>query len=499
MLTALRLTAMALFATALLAIPAHAQDVDGTAQGFDLTSGLQRSLEDLVGRTALDLSQPADPQAQQAGAGEQAAEQGQQADDGEEQEEEDSPGLLVFLDCDRRICDSDYLRQEITFINYVRDRMDGQIQILVTSQFAGAGQEYTFDFIGLREFEGDDTRLTWMSSNTNTQDERREGVAQMIRSGVVHYLAQTPMIHDIEIREEVRRAGQRFLVVDPADDPWNFWVFRLGLNGQIGGEDRRSNYNMRFTGSANRTTEDWKIRFSSNFRHDERKFILNDGSPSIGTTRSWSVLQQTVKTLGSKWGLSGKVAAWQASFTNHEQVFVGAPGIEYNIFPYSESSRRIFTFTYEIGLSYNKYFEETIFLKTEETLIDHSLLVNLDVVQPWGELEGGVDVLQYLNYPEQWSARLNGRIEFRVVRGLSFNVRGSWAAVRNQRFLPAEEQTDEEILLRQGALATNSEYEVNFGVTFQFGSIFNNVVNPRFSANRPGFGSTFGGGGGGRR
>ncbi|MEE3151784.1 MAG: hypothetical protein VX300_05870, partial [Acidobacteriota bacterium] len=47
--------------------------------------------------------------------------------------QEVSPGLLVFLDCDRRTCDQNYLRREITFINYVRDRQDAQIHILVTN------------------------------------------------------------------------------------------------------------------------------------------------------------------------------------------------------------------------------------------------------------------------------------------------------------------------------------------------------------------------------
>ena len=42
------------------------------------------------------------------------------------------PGLLVFLDCDRRTCDQNYLRREITFINYVRDRRDAQIHIPVS-------------------------------------------------------------------------------------------------------------------------------------------------------------------------------------------------------------------------------------------------------------------------------------------------------------------------------------------------------------------------------
>lgn len=455
----------------------------GSAQAFDLASSLQKSWGNGGSTVARREPQSAD-------------EQDQEADSGEEQEE--TPGLLVFLDCNRRTCDEDFLRQNITFINYVRDRQDAQVHILVTTQFAGAGQEYTFEFIGLEEFSGDDIRLVWVSSNTNTQDERREGVAQMIRVGMVHYIAKTPLIHQLEIRQQVQQADRRFLEVDPADDPWNFWVMRLSLNTQISGEDRRSNYNLRFTGSANRTTEAWKLRFSTNVRHDERKFVLNDGSESIGTTRSWTVMHQTVKSLSEHWGLSGKAAAWQASFTNHEFVVIGAPGIEYNIFPYSESSRRVFTITYEIGMGYNSYFEETIFMQNEETLIDHSLLVDLDVTQPWGELEGGVNMLQYLNHSDQWSVRLDGRIEFRIVRGLSFNVRGNWAAVRNQRFLPIEGQTNEEILLRQGALATNSEYEVNFGITWQFGSIFNNVVNPRFTDNRGGFGSTgFGGGGGG--
>jgi len=421
-----------------------------------------------------------------------------QQDEQQPQEQLIEPGALrVFLDCDRRVCDDDYLRQEITFVNWVRQRQDAQVHILVTTQFAGAGLQYDFDFIGREGFEGDETKLQWTSSNTNTEDERREGYAQQIRAGLVYFIAKTPMINNMQIREEVERTTERFLTVSPEDDPWNFWVFRLSLNGQIGGEDRRSNYNMRFNGSANRTTEAWKIRFNSNFRNDERTYILNDGTESIGTTRSWGVSQQVVKSWGPHWGLSGKVAAWQASFTNQELVFAGAPGIEYNVFPYSESSRRIFTFTYEIGISHDKYFEETVFNKFSEMLYDQTLLVNLDVVQPWGELEGGVNILQYLNHLDQWSVRLNGRVEFRIVRGLSFNVRGSWAAVRDQRYLPLAEQSDEDILLRQGALPTDSEYEINFGITFQFGSIFNNVVNPRFNDNRAGFGSFGGGGGGG--
>ncbi len=38
--------------------------------------------------------------------------------------------LTVFLDCDR--CDDDYIRREITFVNYVRDRTESQVHLLIT-------------------------------------------------------------------------------------------------------------------------------------------------------------------------------------------------------------------------------------------------------------------------------------------------------------------------------------------------------------------------------
>ena len=390
------------------------------------------------------------------------------------------PGLLVFLDCDRRTCDQNYLRREITFINYVRDRQDAQIHVLVTNQAAGSGQEYLFNFIGLREFEGDDTQQVWVSSNTNTDDEKRAGIAQRIRVGVLHYLAKTSLIDHIEIREQIQGIEDRFLVVDPDDDPWDFWVFRLHTDGELKGEDRRSEKKINFSVSASRTTPEWKIRNNANYRYDERTFILNDGSETVGMNRFWWFQHQTVKSFGEHWGFSGKMMTGHMTYMNNKLAIVGAPGIEYNIFPYSESSRRIFTFTYEVGMGRYQYFEETLYGKTEEILYDHTLLVNADAIQPWGEVEIGVELAQYLTDFDQWQAEVEGRLEFRIFRGLSVNLSGKWAAVRNQRFLPARGQTDEQILLRQAALATDSRYEMKAGITYQFGSIFNNVVNPRF-------------------
>jgi len=410
---------------------------------------------------------------------------------GAEQESEQTTGLLVFLDCARMICDMDYLRREITFINYVRDRKDAQVHMLSTVRQSGSGWELTFEFIGLREFEGDNVTHQYMASNTNTADESRAGIAQIIRIGVLHYLAKTPLIADIEIRQEVKDIEERFLIVDPGDDPWNFWVFRFGATGRFNKEDRRSNRNVTVTASANRTTEEWKLRANGNLRYDDRSFILNDGSTSFGLTRQVSLTTQAVKSLGEHWGVSFKAAVLKATFVNMDLTWGILPGLEYNFFPYSESSRRSFTITYELGIVHYNYIEETIFSKTSELVYDHGLQTDFTTVAPWGEAEFAIEAAQFINDPDQWRLMLNGRLQFRIIRGLNFNVRANWAAIRDQRYLPASGQTDEEILLEQQALATDSRSSISFGFSYTFGSIFNNVVNPRFTGTRADFSRFF--------
>ena len=60
------------------------------------------------------------------------------------------------------------------------------------------------------------------------------------------------------------------------------------------------------------------------------------------------------------------------------------------------------------------------------------------------------------------------------------NVNGFYARIRDQLYLPAGSASTAEILLRQRQLETSYNYFVSFGFSYQFGSIFNNIVNPRF-------------------
>ena len=68
----------------------------------------------------------------------------------------------VFIDCER--CDLDFLRDDIAWIDHVRDRAVADVHVLVTAQRTGSGgTEYTANFIGLRQFSGKQDTLSYFS------------------------------------------------------------------------------------------------------------------------------------------------------------------------------------------------------------------------------------------------------------------------------------------------------------------------------------------------
>ena len=48
-----------------------------------------------------------------------------------------SPRLRIFLDCDD--CYGDYIRDEVDFVEYVRDPAEADVHVLITSSGTGSG------------------------------------------------------------------------------------------------------------------------------------------------------------------------------------------------------------------------------------------------------------------------------------------------------------------------------------------------------------------------
>ena len=391
----------------------------------------------------------------------------------------------MFLDCDRG-CDFSYLRQEVVWVNYVRDRRDAQVHVLVTRARAGAGWEYSLDYFGLESYKGRDQMLSYSTSDTDTDDERRRGFARIFQLGLVAYAIGTPAGEGLWV--EYREPDPRSLRNGRnGEDPWDYWVFRAGVNLNGSGEDRRDSQSYNGSFSARRTTEDWRIGVGVDQSYRESNFTFDDGERFKDVSRGFGLGGVAVKTLGDHWGVGVGASSRKSTFLNLDLSYRAAAAVEYNLFPYSQSSRHELTFSYYAGVGRLEYEEETVFGATEETRPDHGVLVSFDVERPWGESGFDLDLSSFLDDSDLYSARLSGNIDYRIVRGLSVRLFGRVSLVKDQIYLPLSGATDEEILLGRRALETDSRYSAGIGISYTFGSIFNNIVNSRLTGSSGGF------------
>ena len=138
------------------------------------------------------------------------------------------------------------------------------------------------------------------------------------------------------------------------------------------------------------------------------------------------------------------------------------------------------TVQYTVGGNQMDYVEETIFGKTSERLLDHRLAMSASMRQPWGSGFAEVAFSQFFKDSRTFTVAAVGNANVRLARGLSLSVSLSASRTEDQLSLPATGATVEEILVRERELATSYRYSLTFGMTYSFGSISNNVVNPRF-------------------
>ena len=387
--------------------------------------------------------------------------------------------LKVFLDCTAK-CDEDFLRTEIRVISYVRDRQDADVHILVTSQPTGSGGiEYTIQFIGMGRFAKIDHTLHYAASQGSTDDERRRSLAEVLKRGLVRYVSDTPLANRMKITF-LPEAPVGAEIATRGEDRWNLWVFRTTFLGTFNGESSNTGRSVRLDAGASRTSEHWKVSFSSAANYRSDRFVLSEESTFRSISRGFGFDGLVVKSVTEHWSLGGIANASSSTFLNYDLRTRVAAGPEYNFFPYSASTEKLFTVQYTLGLSTFDYREETIFGVTSERLPDHRLGVLFTMLQPWGTAGAEAAFSQFLSKPDKYNLNVTGQANVRVTKGFTLNAFVTVSRPRDQLYLPAGGATLEEILVREQQLATTYRYSMVFGFSYTFGSIFNNVVNPRF-------------------
>ena len=380
----------------------------------------------------------------------------------------------VFIDANR--LDMDYVRKEVHFVNYVNDRMQADIFILVTTiRTGGRGQEYTLTFIGKNQFEGRNDTLVYNSLSTDTKDNIRKGFVKTLKLGLIPYMLDTPLVNFFDVKFNSNATNIEI------KDKWDYWVFRTRLRGSVSGEEFRSFYYISGEFDADRITEDWKLRIGGDANYDEDNYRYPDTDAYLSFSRRLAAHIHVVKSLSDHWSLGVYSGFFSSTYRNLQENYNVGPAIEYNFFPYSESTYREIRFSYSISYNYNKYFEETIYGEMEETLFRQRIGINSEFKQPWGQIDVAAGYSSYLHDLTKDRIRLYSDVSVNLFEGFQFSFGVGYSMIHDQISLPARDLDIDEILLRRNEIATQYNYWLRYGISYTFGSIYNNIVNTRFN------------------
>jgi len=382
----------------------------------------------------------------------------------------------VFIDCN--YCDINFIKEQIPIVNYVRDRKDADIHVLYTSQSTGSGgSNYTLLFIGLNKYANINDTVKYTVNKTDSDNQSRVKMVKALKLGLIKYLSKSSVADQLNITFPPAKN------VEQPKDSWDYWVFKLTSSGNFSGEKNYNSASIYSSISANRTTEDLKLSFSlsNNYSESNYTYDTDTGSETItNITRSQYADASYIKAIDSKWSWGIWGSAYTSTYSNINFSYSFAPGIEFNVFPYSESNVHQLRIHYKIYSTFNKYVDETIYFKTKENLWQSSFGASLSLIEQWGSLSIGSDVENYFDDFSNIGYGAYASANLRLFKGFSLDFYINYYKVGKQITLPAAGASLEEVLLRRRQFETSYNYYAFFGVSYAFGSIFNNFVNPRF-------------------
>lgn len=381
--------------------------------------------------------------------------------------------IRLFLDCDD--CDFSYFRRNVGFVDFVRDQLAADVHILVTRQFtASQGRNYRLNFIGKGKFSDMNYQLEFHAPQSDTDALRRDRLVKRVSMGLMPYVAYTEEAQGVSIDYD----GATTPAPVQPQDPWNFWVFRLSLGLGMDAQEQQNEVTMDGSFRVDRITDLWKLRTRLFVWYNEENFE-DDGETIKGIRRFSEWENEVVHSLSPRWSVGAFTQVYSSLFRNTDLGLGFAPAIEYNIFPWDESDRKVFTIGYFAGVRHFDYIETTLFGEDAETRAYESLRLQLILRQPWGEIEASLEGFHYFHDLSKYRVTLDTDVSIRVTKGFSVYSEVGLESIHDQLYLPAGDTSIEDLLLRQRQLATTYEVRLEMGFRYTFGSIYNNVVNPR--------------------
>lgn len=370
------------------------------------------------------------------------------------------------------------MRRNLAFVDYVRDRKQADVHVLITSRrTSGGGVSYRIQFSGRGSFKVLQYELTYDASPTSTREERRRGLSDKLRLGLVAFASRTPVAEDLEV--SYSRSSGEPRQPSPEKDPWNRWVFDIETEGRFNLQDRESSYQVKGSLAAERITSAWKIDMQGDGKREVDVFEREDTTDIRSTSDDFGLDTQVVKTLGPNSGTGLSASVFSRTFTNIQVGTRFGAAVEYNLFPYTISDQKELLFRYRIGPMYRTYREVTIFGKHRETLIQQSAMISLDLNRTWGEVFASIEASSFFHDFAKNNVEVRTAIDLELIEGFSFVISVNAKRIQDQLSLPAGDLSEEEVLLRRQERATSFRFWGAVGFSYTFGSIYSSSVNTR--------------------
>ena len=382
--------------------------------------------------------------------------------------------IKLYIDCD--YCDIDHFKKEIKLVNYVRDRKESDVHLIITNMETGSGgRQYNLQFIGKGKYKKLSDTISFALPPKTTNEEKRNAQIIAIKKGLTPFILKTSLANKITISFAKDNDKKQ----EKVEDKWHSWVFESRISGYANGEEVYSTLHTWSTISATKITPDIKIELKYHNSFNKSTYKFSDKSIT-SYTKTNQVAALVTKSFGEHWAIGGFASINNSTYSNIALASSISPAFEYNIFKYSNATTKQLRFLYRVGYTYNQYIDTTIFDKIKEDYFYNMLTIKFKSVQEWGSIEGDIFGSTFLNNLSKNSigAYIGGDI--RLFKGLSFSLYGGYSQQRNQIALAKEASSTEDILLRKKEMASNYNFWFNFGLSYTFGSIYNNVVNPRF-------------------
>jgi hypothetical protein len=386
--------------------------------------------------------------------------------------------LSVYFDMPASI-DTDFIRQEIPVVEYVRDRALANVHIIMSQHPAGTtGSTYSISFIGRGNHQDKNYQLSYWAPATNTFYETRRGYTRKIKMGLAPFIAASPGAERMIINYDAA------ILATTGDelprDPWNFWVMEFYGGGNYSREETRNSLHIRYGMFADRITPDFKTRLRPYGNYYERNFLTDAGIITSTSVRG-GFDSYHIKSIADHWGIGVFGDIFISTFHNLHFSGEVSPAVEYSIYPYEEATRRSIALAWRLGVGYYDYVEETIFDKTQEFLYGQAIVLSADFRQPWGNVRAGLVGFHHFHDFRSNRTELSGIINLRIVEGLSLNLATSFNLINDLVAIPKGDLSLEEILLEQRRRASSYEFAANIGLSYSFGSRITGIFNPRLS------------------